>query len=188
MLLYQAEAVFRLLFVITGDERLDAVVGVKQAAEAAVVVQAGHDVGDILAHIRLNEPGPLLEFRRAVGQVGGDDAADGSLFVGAVESLQPVGEEREGSGGEDAVGLALLSSLARSRMLSPEERMSSETNIILAFHIVAQVFMGDDGIASVHHGGIVAPLVEQTHVDAHAPSCRRCCGRSLPSSGLTIIR
>ena len=26
--------------------------------------------------------------------------------------------------------------------------------------------MGDDGIASVHHGGIVAPLVEQTHVDA----------------------
>lgn len=93
-------------FVITGDERLDAVVGVKQAAEAAVVVQAGHDVGDILAHIRLNEPGPLLEFRRAVGQVGGDDAADGSLFVGAVESLQPVGEEREGSSGEDAVGLA----------------------------------------------------------------------------------
>ena len=73
MLLYQAEAVFRLLFVITGDERLDAVVGVKQAAEAAVVVQAGHDVGDIVLKSIAQTVLSCIRKTDAVIRYGGDE-------------------------------------------------------------------------------------------------------------------
>ena len=51
-------------------------------------------------------------------------------------------------------------------MLSPEEEDIVGDEHVLALHIVAQVFMRDDGVAAVHHGGIVAALVEQAHVNA----------------------
>ena len=32
--------------------------------------------------------------------------------------------------------------------------------------VVPQEFMGDDGVLAVYHGGVIAALVEHTHVDA----------------------
>ena len=106
--LHQTEAGGGLLLVIPFDQVLDAAVGIQQAAQAAVVVQAGNDVGNILAHVRLDEPRGVLQFVGAVGQVGGDHAADVAFLVGLVEGVQTVGEQGEGGGSENAVGLALL--------------------------------------------------------------------------------
>ena len=82
--LHQTNAGFGLLLVVAVQQAVDTVVGVQQLGQGAVVVQGGDDIRDILAHIRLNEPGSSLEFGGAVGQIGGLNVYE-SVNLGAYE-------------------------------------------------------------------------------------------------------
>ena len=102
----QAHARGHLLVIVALEQSVNPVVGIQELAEAAVVVQGGDDVGDILAHVRLDEPFRLGEFRFPVGQVGGDDPVDDPVPVGLLKIVQSVGEQGEGTAGEYPVCFA----------------------------------------------------------------------------------
>ncbi len=71
---------------------LDSFAGIQKIADGGVVVQGIDDVGDIFAHITVDVPGPLQQFRGLVDQVGGEHLVDQTVFGGLIELVQSAGE------------------------------------------------------------------------------------------------
>jgi hypothetical protein len=79
------------------NQLLDAVCGIEQLADALVNVKSGDHKSNVLAHIDLGVPGSLAKLGSTVDEVGGEDLADNAVLVCAVELLESVAEETEGS-------------------------------------------------------------------------------------------
>ena len=129
------------------------------------MVQSGDKVGDVLGDVHLVEPGAVLQLLGAVGQVGAEHAVDNALPVGLVKALQAVGEDGVGGVGENPLGLALLQVVGNVQhgLAGGDDVVGDEH--VLAGHVAAQVLVGHNGVAAVHHTGVVPALVE--HAQLH---------------------
>ena len=75
----------RLVVSVFGQDFLDAFYRVQEFADGVVVIQGVDDQGDIFAHITVDIVWSDQQFRGLVDQVGGQDAVEGSFFVGFIE-------------------------------------------------------------------------------------------------------
>ena len=80
--------------------------------------------------------------------------------------LSAGGEQREGGVGKDLAGAAHLQAVGdvQHALAGGDDVVGDED--ILALHALAQIFMGDDGVAAVDDAGVVPPLVEHAQVAA----------------------
>ena len=158
------------------QELVDAVHRVQQVADGLVVVQGVHDVGDILGHIHGDVPLPMEQLRRAVDQVGGEDPVDFAPLVGGVELCQTLAEQAEGCEDEDAAGAHLfqLSGDVQHRLAGGDHVVGDDQ--VLPGHVVAQEFVGHNGVPAVDDNGVIPALIEHAQVHAqhggvvHAPA------------------
>ena len=140
------------------------------------MVEGIDDVSEILAHAAAGVPGAVLKFGLLVDEVGRDDLVDDpdlltavlviSELVGLVKFLDAAGEQAEGNENEDSARLALF-----ERSCDFEDTVTGGEHVVdhdhvLAFDAGAQEFVRDDRVDAVFKTGIVAALVEHTHVQA----------------------
>src|SRR5699024_1132064 len=84
---------------------------------------------------------------------------------GLVKALQAVGEDGVGGVGENPLGLALLQVVGNVQhgLAGGDDVVGDEH--VLAGHVAAQVLVGHNGVAAVHHTGVVPALV--VHAQLH---------------------
>ena len=128
------------------------------------MVQRIDDVGDVFAHAAAGIPFTGQQLRCLVDEVGREDLVDGTFLVGPVEAVKTVGEEAEGSKDEDTSGLAVLERTGNLKAALAGGNHVVIDNDIFSCHTGAEKFVGNDGISSVHDPGVVASLIEHTHV------------------------
>ena len=126
------------------------------------MVQSGDKVGDILGHVHLIEPRTILQPFGAIGQVRAKHAVDIAVLIGFVKALQAIGEDAVGGIGEDPLGVAGLQIVGdiQHGLAGGDDVVRDEH--ILASHIGTQILMSHNGIAAVHHTGVIPALVEHT--------------------------
>ena len=119
----------------------------------------------IFAHLSRLIPRTGNEFRCTVGQVGGDDFADIAFLIVSIEFLQTIGEEAEGGADKDVVSAALFDLFCNVKHTLTGGDHIVDDNHILTFDISTEELMGNDRVASVNDGRVVAAFVEHTHVN-----------------------
>ncbi len=124
------------------------------------MVEAGNDVGNVLAHVRFDEPWCFVKLWGGVGEIGGNNTADISFFISLVELVQTASEEWEGNSSKDAIGFALFELIGQIKDAVARSQDIIRDQNVFAFHVNAQIFMRDDGIATINDGGIITTFVE----------------------------
>lgn len=121
---------------------------VDDAGYAHIMVDGSDEISGVLRQINIKVPGALQQLRLAVGQVGAQHSLDDAVIVGFVELIQTGSEQREGGTGKDVLGTAHLQLIA-----DVQHGLAGSDNIIgnedvLTLDILAQVFMGNNGVAN----------------------------------------
>jgi len=130
------------------------------------MVDGSDEISGVLRQINIKVPGALQQLRLAVGQVGAQHSLDDAVIVGFVELIQTGSEQRESGAGKDVLGTAHLQLIA-----DVQHGLAGSDNIIgnedvLTLDILAQVFMGNNGVAAIHNAAVITALVEHTQVAA----------------------
>ena len=139
---------------------------VDDAGYAHIMVDGSDEISGVLRQINIKVPGALQQLRLAVGQVGAQHSLDDAVIVGFVELIQTGSEQREGGAGKDVLGTAHLQLIA-----DVQHGLAGSDNIIgnedvLTLDILAQVFMGNNGVAAIPNAAVITALVEHTQVAA----------------------
>ncbi len=144
---------------------MDFVRGSERVVQGGVMVHEVDQGSHELAHVRLDEIGPGVKHRREVRQVCSHHFVEMPLLVGFIEGLQAIGEQPEGTADEDAPGVHLLQlpGGVQHALAGGDDIVYDDD--ILAVDILAQEFVGHDGILAAYDGGIVPALIE--HADIH---------------------
>ena len=81
---------------------------IQQIRDRCVMVERIDDVCDILAHVAADIIRLFEELRHLVHKVRSEHLADDPLLICIIKHLKTLGEQTEGRGYEDPLGLALL--------------------------------------------------------------------------------
>ena len=120
--------------------------------------------GNKFAHIRLDKVRSCVELRRQISKVGSNNLVEISFFISFVKSLQTICKQAESTTDKDPTGIHFFQLSGGINHASAGRDHIVYDNDIFTLDITSKEFVCDDRVLAVYNSGVVAALVEHTHV------------------------